>query len=36
MSIFFDLKKAYGTAWKHGVVEDMHESGLRGYLPDFG
>ena len=35
MSIFFDLEKAYDTAWKHGVVKDMHESGLRGHLPVF-
>ena len=35
VSIFFDLEKAYDTAWKHDVVKDMHESGLRGYLPVF-
>ena len=35
VSIFFDLEKAYDTAWKHGVVKDMHESGLRGHLPVF-
>ena len=35
VSIFFDLEKACDTAWKHGVVKDMHESGLRGHLPVF-
>ena len=34
VSIFFDLEKAYDTAWKHGV-KDMHESGLQGHLPVF-
>jgi hypothetical protein len=35
VSIFFDLEKAYDTAWKHGILKDLHESGLRGNLPIF-
>ena len=33
VSIFFDLEKAYDTTWKHGIMRDLHETGLRGRLP---
>ena len=35
IAIFFDLEKAYDTAWKYGILKDLHDSGLRGYLPTF-
>ena len=35
VTLFFDLEKAYDTAWKHGVLQDLHEMGLRGRLPIF-
>ena len=35
VSIFFDLEKAYDTAWKHGILKDLYDSGLRGNLPIF-
>ena len=35
VSIFFDLEKAYDTTFKHGILKDMHEAGLRGNLPHF-
>ena len=35
MAIFFDLEKAYDTTWKHGIKQDLHDSGLRGRLPVF-
>ena len=35
VSVFFDLEKAYDTTWKHGILKDLHESGLRGNLPVF-
>ena len=35
VSIFFDMEKAYDTAWKHGVMKDLHHLGLRGHLPKF-
>jgi len=35
MSVFFDLEKAYDTTWKYGILRDLHESGIRGRLPDF-
>ena len=33
--IFFDLEKAYDTAWKYGILKDLHDAGLRGRLPLF-
>ncbi len=35
MSVFFDLEKAYDTTWKHGILQDLHNCGLRGRLPEF-
>ena len=32
-AVFFDLQKAYDTAWKHGILIDLHEAGFRGQLP---
>ena len=33
VAIFFDLEKAYDTAWKYGILKDLHDSGLRGLYP---
>ena len=33
VAVFFDLQKAYDTTWKHGIVKDLHDMGLRGNLP---
>ena len=27
-AVFFDLQKAYDTAWKHGILIDLHEAGF--------
>ena len=35
VSIFFDLEKAYDMTWKHGILQDLYEAGLRGRLPMF-
>ena len=35
VSVFFDLEKAYDTTWKHGILQDLHEAGLRGNMPIF-
>ena len=35
VAIFFDLHKAYDTAWKHGILKDLYDMGLRGNLPIF-
>lgn len=35
IAVFFDLEKAYDTTWKHGILQDLHQMGLRGRLPLF-
>ena len=35
MAVFFDLQKAYDTTWKYGILQDLHNMGLRGNLPVF-
>lgn len=35
IAIFFDIQKAYDTAWRHGILKNLHEFGLRGHLPQF-
>ena len=35
VAIFFDLEKAYDTTWKYGIMKDLHDTGLRGRLPNF-
>ena len=35
VSIFCDLEKAYDTTWKHGILKDLFEAGLRGRMPVF-
>ena len=35
IAVFFDLKKAYDTTWKHGILQKLHNYGLRGHLPIF-
>ena len=32
VSVFFDLEKAYDTTWKYGILQDLHEAGLRGRI----
>ncbi len=33
--MFFDLEKAYDTAWRCGILLSLHKFGLRGRLPVF-
>ena len=33
--VFFDLEKAYDTAWRRGILRQLHDFGLRGELPVF-
>ena len=33
--IFFDLEKAYDTTWKHGILSDLADLGVKGHLPGF-
>ena len=35
IALFFDLQKAYDTAWRYGVLRSLHDYGLRGPLPMF-
>ena len=35
VAVFFDLGKAYGTTWQHGILLDLHDVNLRGNLPIF-
>ena len=28
VSVFFDLKSAYDTTWKYGILKDLHDFGL--------
>lgn len=35
VAIFFDLEKAYDTTWKYGILKDLYDFGLKGYLPNF-
>ena len=32
---FFYLEKAYDTTWKHGILKDLQNIGLRDHLPNF-
>ena len=33
ITIFFDLEKAYDTAWRYGILKILHEIGFRGEMP---
>ena len=33
VAVLFDLEKAYDTAWRHGILRQLHAFGLRGRLP---
>ncbi len=35
LGMFFDMEKAYDSAWKYGASQDMLLAGLRGHLPIF-
>ena len=35
LAVFFDLTKAYDTAWRRGVLNILYAFGLRGSLPKF-
>ena len=35
VSIFFDLKKAYDTTWKYGILKDLHKTGIKGNVTAF-
>ena len=35
VSIFFDIEKAYDMTWRYGILKDLYNTGIRGYLPNF-
>ena len=35
VSLFFDLESAYDTTWKYGIMNDLHDFGIRGRLSYF-
>lgn len=35
VTVFFNLEKAYNTAWCHGILRSLFEFGLHGCLPIF-
>ena len=35
VSVFFDLESAYDTTWKYGIMNDLHDFGIRGRLAYF-
>ena len=35
IAIFFDLEKAYKTTWRYGIMNDLHNMGLKGRLLSF-
>ena len=35
VAVFFDLEKAYDTTWRHGIIRDLHDLGIRGRLATF-
>ncbi|GBL88620.1 putative RNA-directed DNA polymerase from transposon X-element [Araneus ventricosus] len=35
VSIFFDIEKAYDRTWRHGILKDLSDFGLKGNFPLF-
>ena len=35
VSVFFDFESAYDTTWKYGIMNDLHDFGMRGRLAYF-
>lgn len=35
ISVYLDLEKAYDTCWKHHILQEIKNFGLRGHLPNF-
>ena len=35
VAVLFDLEKAYDTTWRHGIMRDLHDLGIRGRLATF-
>lgn len=35
MAVFFDCEKAYDMAWRHGILKDLFDAGVKGRLARF-
>lgn len=35
VAVFFDIQKAYDTAWRYGILKELHTAGIRGPLAWF-
>ena len=35
IGVFFDLEKAYDTTWRYGILRQLGQWGIRGFLPKF-
>ena len=33
--VSFDMRKAYDTTWRYGILQNMYDIGLRGKLPEY-
>ena len=35
IGVFFDLEKAYDTTWRHGIIQQLHNIGIKGNMIRF-
>ena len=35
IGVFFDLEKAYDTTWRHGIIKQLHDMGIKGNMIKF-
>jgi len=35
IGVFFDLEKAYDTTWRHGIIKEFYDMGIRGNMIRF-
>ena len=35
VGVFFDLAKAYDTTWRHGILSNMYDMGVRGRMAEY-
>ena len=34
-ALFFDLEKTYDSAWRYGILKDLHRMGIRENLANY-
>ena len=35
IAVFFDIQKAYDTAWRYNILRNIHDMGIRGHMANF-